>query len=516
MNRSINLLSFQTKMKQLSILAVLVLYVTSVFSQDDCAPVNVVSATGEWGFEMAWELYGPEPNSTNLVASFQGEDDWSTSSDSLCLEPGCYAVVMTDSWGDGWNYGTLTFELPEDDILVEMNDGFLAYFTFEVENGELDNCWWELPGCLDFEAVNFTLGANVDDGSCVYIESFTTSGDEQREYFLYTPEDLPEDAPLVFVLHGYYGDGIGIASYCGMNEVADQEGFAVCYPFGLYDIIGITHWNANFVNYSLVDDIGFLSELAVYLQTTHGFSSECTYSCGYSNGGYMSYTLACEHPEIFRAIGSVGGTMSNHDYENCSPSNVPVVHLHGTQDEEVSYEATEFQPSSPWFGQGGVEEIVEMWANANNCTETTTTALPDIDPWDWSNVDLIEHTGGDNGYKASLYRVNDGGHDWFGVWGNMDIHSSVEMWSFFSQFCSSTSNVEVPEQPELIRFDLDQTTLTGLSDATIQVFDQSGRIVKTRLLRNGNQLSLEDLSSGVYTVIARGKDGVQSLKVFAR
>lgn len=515
MDLTIRLLSLVTKMKHLSFLLAAILYATTFIAQCDYVEVNAVSSTGEWGDEMGWALYGPEPNSMNLIASYEGQTNWNTSSDSLCLEPGCYAVVMTDSWGDGWNYGTLTFELPEEDVEVVMNDGGLAYFTFEIENGELDNCWWELPGCTDTEAENYIVGATYDDGSCMYLDDFTTSADDQREYYLYTPEDLPEGAPLVFVLHGYYGSGLSISSYCGMNEVADAEGFAVCYPHGLMDVVGITHWNANFVNYSTVDDLGFLSELALYLQDAHGFSAECTYSCGYSNGGYMSYSLACEHPDIFKAIGSVGGTMSNQDYENCSPSNVPVVHLHGTQDEEVSYEATEPQPGSPWFGQGGVEEIVAMWADANNCTETTTTSLPDLDPWDMSTVDLIEHTGGDNGYKASLYRVNAGGHDWFGVWGNMDIHSSVEMWSFFTQFCSSTAEVEVPEQPELVRFSSDLATLTGLSDATIQVFDQSGRMVINNLLRTGNELSLSELSTGVYTVIARGKEGVQSLRVFA-
>ena len=76
------------------------------FSQCDYIEVNALSTTGEWGDEMAWEIYGPEPNSMNLIASFTGETNWSTSSETLCLEPGCYAVVMTDSWGDGWSGNT--------------------------------------------------------------------------------------------------------------------------------------------------------------------------------------------------------------------------------------------------------------------------------------------------------------------------------------------------------------------------------------------------------------------------
>ena len=96
----------------------------------------------------------------------------------------------------------------------------------------------------------------------------------------------------------------------------------------------------------------------------------------------------------------------------------------------------------------------------------------------------------------------------------MDIHSSVEMWSFFTQFCSSTSEVKIPEQPELVRFDSGQTTLTGLENVTVQVFDQSGRMVIARLLRNGNEFGLDGLSTGIYSVIARGREGVQNLKVF--
>ena len=67
-------------MKHLSILFAAFIYTTSLFTQCDYVEVNAVSTTGEWGYEMAWELYGPEPNSMNLVASFQGEDDWSNSS----------------------------------------------------------------------------------------------------------------------------------------------------------------------------------------------------------------------------------------------------------------------------------------------------------------------------------------------------------------------------------------------------------------------------------------------------
>ena len=41
-----------------------------------------------------------------------------------------------------------------------------------------------------------------------------------------------------------------------------------------------------------VDDIGFLSSLARHLQREHGLSTGNTFVAGFSNGGFMSYTLA--------------------------------------------------------------------------------------------------------------------------------------------------------------------------------------------------------------------------------
>ena len=54
-----------------------------------------------------------------------------------------------------------------------------------------------------------------------------------REYILYLPASLRDNAPLVLVLHGY--GGRAMQSGAGMNRIADREGFAVCYPQGAVD-----------------------------------------------------------------------------------------------------------------------------------------------------------------------------------------------------------------------------------------------------------------------------------------
>ena len=71
---------------------------------------------------------------------------------------------------------------------------------------------------------------------CFSQQSFNFIHDgTNREYIYYSPNNLPVNAPLVFVAHGFTGSAIGIMGYSGMNTIADQNGFAVCYPKGTVD-----------------------------------------------------------------------------------------------------------------------------------------------------------------------------------------------------------------------------------------------------------------------------------------
>ena len=41
---------------------------------------------------------------------------------------------------------------------------------------------------------------------------------------------------------------------------------------------------------------------------------------------------------------------------------------------------------------------------------------------------------GDNSVVTDHIIVHGGRHVWFGAWGNMEIHSSAEIWKFFSKY----------------------------------------------------------------------------------
>ena len=142
------------------------------YAQCEFTEVSIQTSTAQWGDEMSWELFhaldGSEPL---LIASFQGDSDWTTSDQVLCLEDGCYFFSVADSWGDGWNGGAISSSLPLEGFpdTFTLDDGYAGYLAFEV--GEVA-CDTNLPGCTEPDALNYVQGANVDDGSCVFFETF--------------------------------------------------------------------------------------------------------------------------------------------------------------------------------------------------------------------------------------------------------------------------------------------------------------------------------------------------------
>ena len=249
-----------------------------------------------------------------------------------------------------------------------------------------------------------------------------------RNYLLNIPDDMQPNSPLVFVLHGYGGNANSMTNL-GWEQISDDYGVMVCYPNGTTDPFGSTHWNANLYADG-TDDHDFLSALAHYLQETYGLSIECTYSCGFSNGGFMSLSLACQEPEKFKGIGSVGGLMSDFDFNNCTPNEaIPIIQLHGTNDQTVTYENG---VGYPFWGYEGVEEVISFWQNELQTTETSI----DLQIQNTS-VDFIRHFNDIDQKEIHHYRVNGAGHEWFGSFGNMEINSTEEIWGFFSSYCNN-------------------------------------------------------------------------------
>ena len=321
-------------------------------------------------------------------------------------------------------------------------------------------------------------------------------GGQERQYYLYLPDGISDDAPLVFVLHGYSGDALGIMNYSGMNQVADDNGFAVCYPQGLSDDWDYNFWNVGYDwhEYETVDDVEFLTELAEYLRGEYDLSRDHVFSTGMSNGGDMSYLLACEASEIFRAIAPVAGCMMTWIYDSCDPIDpIPVFEIHGTDDDVTWWEGADEIFNDGWGPWESVDTTFNFWIQLNGCTDFTMDTLPDINTSDSSYVISHKNTNGVNNNEVWLYEVVNGGHDWPGAYGNMDINSSEEIWNFFTNFIDNSlgiTNKNEIQKPNI--FLLQQNypnpfnpvttliySLTEENMVKITVYDMLGRKVRT-------------------------------------
>ena len=92
-----------------------------------------------------------------------------------------------------------------------------------------------------------------------------------------------------------------------MRSLADSENFILVYPQGTL-LDGNPHWNAGLesdTNKSDADDFGFVEALIGEISSNYRIDPARVYSCGYSNGAFFTYALACYHSNKIAAIGSV-------------------------------------------------------------------------------------------------------------------------------------------------------------------------------------------------------------------
>lgn len=280
---------------------------------------------------------------------------------------------------------------------------------------------------LFFIGLFFTIFMISCEEKCDDIEGCNTFEHDglMRNYILHLPEKLGKNAPLVFVLHGYTGSPQNLAFHSNFNELADKHGFAVCYPKGIKDKHRNPHWDSD-LEVSETDDVGFLKNLAAHLQTTHQLNVNKTFACGMSNGGFMSYTLACQAPDIFSAIASVTGTMSKDTWEKCTNSTpIPVLQIHGIADDVVPIDGS-MSADDGWGGSPALDSIVQFWANKNSCTTKDTIIFTD-------NTNAYHYRNCVDNNEVWYYKIADYGHSWPK---EIDANWSASevIWEFFSQY----------------------------------------------------------------------------------
>jgi polyhydroxybutyrate depolymerase len=281
----------------------------------------------------------------------------------------------------------------------------------------------------------FLIGLYFIGSAQQTINSSITHDDLERDYIIYIPANYTGETsvPLVLNFHGYTSTANAQMWYGDFRTIADTAGFIIVHPEGTL-LQGSTHWNVGgWTLGSTVDDVGFSEALIDSLANEYNIDLTRVYSTGMSNGGYMSFLLACQASDRIAAIASVTGSMTPQTFNACNPEHpTPIMQIHGTTDGVVPYDGANW--TNP------IEDVIQYWVEYNNCNSTpTSTALPDMVTTDGSTVEHFLYNGGDNGATTEHFKVTGGDHTWpgnaFGGTGtNYDINASFEIWKFFSRY----------------------------------------------------------------------------------
>jgi polyhydroxybutyrate depolymerase len=207
------------------------------------------------------------------------------------------------------------------------------------------------------------------DGTSVHTISV---GGLDRTYRVYKPEGLPASAPLVVMLHG---------GCCGRPS---RDG---------------------------IDDVAFITAAVADIGGNVGIDHTRVYATGISNGGMMSYTLAC-NTGTFAAIGPDSATQ----LDPCrAPHPTSVMHIHGTADRLIRYDGGQGAGVAHIDGPS-VTDLNAFWRNVDQCGAPAATTDGPV---------TTSTAGCADNRSVVLITVDGGGHEW-------PAFATQTLWQFFA------------------------------------------------------------------------------------
>lgn len=280
------------------------------------------------------------------------------------------------------------------------------------------------------------LAACVDTGGAV--SSAQAAGSQEyemeyqgmeRSYRLYVPAGGGnQPRPLIVALHGGFGTGKNMEELTGFDITGGNAGFVVAYPDG----VGRS-WNAgsccNPAMKKGVDDVGFLRAMVADIGRRTPIDTRRVYGTGFSNGSMMVHRVACEAPDLFKAIAAASGGIM---VPNCG-ARTPIAALliQGRADPRIPWDGGLFEGNY----RPPVREIFSKLAARNQCAAKEETRQE-------GSASCVTRRGCAGNAEVRLCGVDGMGHQWAGGKellprllgkGTRDYNASAEAVRFFQQ-----------------------------------------------------------------------------------
>ncbi len=282
-------------------------------------------------------------------------------------------------------------------------------------------------------------------GGVEYARSVSVGG-RNHTYFMYVPAGRVGDdsVPLVLSLHGGGSNAVEQEAFTRLRLKAIDANFAVLSPNGF-----LTAWNAGSccapATTAPVDHVAVIRAMLDDASALINVDNSRVFALGHSNGGMMTYRLACELSDRIAAIASNAAVMMDRDLDTtpptqaftCQPARpVPILATFGLADQCTPYGGGQSAGVA-----GGLRppasDTIDFWVNHNRCL------LPPLLP-SYTNgaARCMTWSGCQAGANVQLCTVEGAGHVWPGTGANpaadvcggsgtTDLNANDRIWDFF-------------------------------------------------------------------------------------
>ncbi len=276
------------------------------------------------------------------------------------------------------------------------------------------NGYGSLSSTVQYKVGSGSWTINAGTSTSSPINTSNRSAVDERPYSQFVPSSYSakSPAPLVVLLHGYGSSGKQQESYMNFTAVAEQRGFILAYPDGTGDLTGRQFWNATdacCAFSSSVDDDAYLIAMLDDIEAKYSINRKRIYFVGHSNGGFMSYHMACKHSDRIAAIASLAGATFFNSTDCAANNPVSVLQVHGTNDATILYNGGSILGNQ----YPSALASVSQWVTVNKCS---TNSVPHAE-----KIDLERSIAGDetsiaswtkcrNGTEVELWTMENAGH----------------------------------------------------------------------------------------------------------
>jgi polyhydroxybutyrate depolymerase len=216
-----------------------------------------------------------------------------------------------------------------------------------------------------------------------------------RTYTVHIPPglDTSKPAPLVFAFHGGGQSAVAFEGFAHIEPKSDAAGFILVEPEGTPALPGLAPGTLDVFNAgnccelaaqvnTNVDELDFVRGMIDTITSQVCVDPKRIFATGFSNGGMLAHRLACQLSDKIAAIAAVSGGLGATDYDTtpieqlfpCNPPRqVPVLHIHGTQDACYPFDGGWGPLSLVTFES--VPVTVQNWVNRNGCSSSPPTTV---------------------------------------------------------------------------------------------------------------------------------------------